>query len=291
MIAVDWITNPVLESDAPIIAVLPTLCGCAQTNRSWLHGFSEATGFRIAVLNRRGHGGLALRTPRFNVFGDPEDTQVQLEHVKRAYPDSRFLGAIGISAGSAQIATYLGTTGDESLVDAAVCACPAYDVSTAFGYFAQESPRLDSFLLSSVQTHWLRGRSGETLASAAAQDMKALDALRRAESAPTMEKFVEAHAYFAGCREGSQQYYEVHNPMSHFRSVARPLLLLNSDDDPVCLHTTIPTEIPVHGCAIVRTDYGSHTAFVDGVYFERSWMMDVGMKFLVECHKEHVAAL
>ena len=37
-------------------------------------------------------------------------------------------------------------------------------------------------------------------------------------------------------------------------------------------------------CALIRTRHGSHAAYVDGVFMERSWMMDVSIKFLRECH-------
>jgi predicted alpha/beta-fold hydrolase len=284
VVSIDWVDSSLeLPPNAPLLAVLPTLCGSAQTHRAWLRGLSAETGFRVAVLNRRGHGGLTLRTPRFNVFGDPTDTRLQLEHIRQAFPESTFLGAIGISAGSAQVATYLGTSGADSLVDAAVCACPAYDISTAFGFLTMGSPRLDGLLLRSVQSHWLEGESGCTLANAADLDPAAAEALRQARQASTMEEFVEAHTYFAGCADGAEQYYEEHNPMSHFQSIAKPVLLLNAGDDPVSLHATIPTEVPVHGAALVQTAFGSHAAFVDGVYLERSWMMDVSTAFLKEC--------
>jgi predicted alpha/beta-fold hydrolase len=86
VVSVDWVDvgGVALPHDAPIVVVLPTLCGSAETNRSWIRGIAESsTGFRVAVLNRRGHGGLSLRTPKFNVFGDAEDTRLQLEHVRK----------------------------------------------------------------------------------------------------------------------------------------------------------------------------------------------------------------
>ena len=98
-------------------------------------------------------------------------------------------------------------------VDAAVCACPAYDIASAWGHFGRESPRLDKLLLSSVKEHWLQGPSGEILARATDDNAAAGEALARALRATSMEEFVEAHSYFAGCHDGPAQYFQEHNPM------------------------------------------------------------------------------
>jgi hypothetical protein len=44
-----------------------------------------------------------LATAKFNVFGDPEDTDLQLQHVRDTWPAADFVGVAGISAGSGRV--------------------------------------------------------------------------------------------------------------------------------------------------------------------------------------------
>ena len=58
--------------------------------------------------NRRGHAGLHLTSPSFNVMGEAKDTAAQVEAVRKRFPDSSYLAMVGISAGSGLLVTYLG---------------------------------------------------------------------------------------------------------------------------------------------------------------------------------------
>ena len=51
---------------------------------------------------------MSLTSPKFNIMGDAEDTRLMVEHVMAKYPDTSYLGMVGISAGSGLLVTYLG---------------------------------------------------------------------------------------------------------------------------------------------------------------------------------------
>ena len=93
--------------------------------------YATQRGWRSCVLNRRGHAGMDLTTPSFNIVGSPLDTKAQVELVRRRYPDS-FLAMVGISAGCCPLMSYLGLEAANTPVSVAAALCPAYDIERAF---------------------------------------------------------------------------------------------------------------------------------------------------------------
>ena len=93
--------------------------------------YATSRGWRSCVFNRRGHAGLYLTSPSFNIVGDPGDTKVQVEHVRQRFPAS-FLAMVGISAGCGSLLSYLGSEARDTPVSVAAGLCPAYDIERAF---------------------------------------------------------------------------------------------------------------------------------------------------------------
>lgn len=80
-------------------------------------------GYRAVVFNKRGHGGCALETPRLQQFGDVSDLDLAIQHIHGMYPNAMKVG-VGFSAGSGLLVSYLGETGKNSLLKAAVAVSP-----------------------------------------------------------------------------------------------------------------------------------------------------------------------
>ena len=93
--------------------------------------YATRRGWKSCVFNRRGHAGVSLTSPCFNVMGDASDTKAQVDFVKEKYPTS-YLAMVGISAGSGLLFTYMGKMGGETPVRTAAALCPAYDIRRAF---------------------------------------------------------------------------------------------------------------------------------------------------------------
>ena len=78
------------------------------TSVSFLNRGVPIFGKFMKCFNRRGHAGLHLTSPSFNVMGEAKDTAAQVEAVRSRFPDSSYLAMVGISAGSGLLVTYLG---------------------------------------------------------------------------------------------------------------------------------------------------------------------------------------
>ena len=72
------------------------------------------------------------------------------------------------------------------------------------------------------------------------------------------------------------------NPMNWIHGIACPLLVLNADDDMVCLPENIREDIPREngGAILVRTAFGSHIAYSEGVFGEGNYLVRLSLNFL-----------
>lgn len=275
VVSIDWTEDPVtrnLPSDAPIVVFLHTITGCAKGTGHFMRGASER-GWRSCVFNRRGHGGVPLSTGAFNVMGDVDDTRLQVEAVQDAYPGA-FLGMCGISAGSGLLVNYLGTEGDTTPIQVACSLCPAYDISVAFTGLFNNYSWVDNYILNALKQMFIH-RNKQVLSHVSPE------AVLDCSGAKSIQEFVDLHHVFAGC-SSSEEYYAVNNPMEHVSTIMRPILLVNADDDVVCLEENIREDVveATGGALLLRTKRGSHIAYNEGLLGTGNYLVRVAMDFM-----------
>ena len=281
-VSVDWPPageTDHLPADAPLVVYLHTITGSSKDTGHYMRAATRR-GWRSCVLNRRGHN-MLLTSARFNVIGDAEDTRVMVEHVMAKYPQADYLGMVGISAGSGLLVTYLGKEGDRTPVQAACSLCPAYDISQAFDRLRELFPAVDSYILQSMKKRFLNNNTEILEASFPA-------ALAQCQQAQTIVQFMEAHVTFAGSSSVTE-YYEDSNPMAWVGSIVRPLLIINSEDDMVCLPENIREDVVLdHGGALLlRTKKGAHIAFNEGALGQGNYLSRVSLDFLESARNLH----
>lgn len=78
LVALDWLNQPAASAASTAVPVVLILHGVTASSSDLsvrsLAAAAAARGWRAAVFLRRGHGGLELKTPRFNIFGSTADT-------------------------------------------------------------------------------------------------------------------------------------------------------------------------------------------------------------------------
>ena len=116
-VALEW-RRPVLglnkQTGGPKLVMLlnPTLTGaCGEFNMIDMTNYvvQQNDGVQAVVLHRRGHE-VALRTPRFHMFGSTDDLQQVVEHICRKVKNCR-IALVGYSAGSALTGRMAGDVG------------------------------------------------------------------------------------------------------------------------------------------------------------------------------------
>ena len=257
--ALDWLGLDA-PSDAPTLVLLHTVTGDAQSMRGIAADLRKATGWRIVLCTRRGHGGLPLTAPRVNTMGCTNDLREQLDKISDEWPDSPLL-AVGVSAGSGLLVRYLGEEGPRSRIREGVAYCPGYDIGVAW---------------TRTQAFYSRAMARRLSRHFLEPHRQAFAHLSRYEACLVASDLSEFHQNLyemAGC--GSVDDYLDHsNPMRVFDRITVPVMILNADDDPVCVienaldHLDAIKRIP--HALLVRAACGSHCAFFEG-WQPRSW--------------------
>jgi len=272
--ALDWLGLDAAPN-APTVVLLHTVTGDAQSMRGIASDLRSATGWRIVLCTRRGHGGLQLTAPVVNTMGCTDDLREQLHRIREQFPESP-LYAMGASAGSGLLVRYLGEEGSRSLIRAAVAYCPGYDIGVAW---TRTLPFYSRAMTRRLKQHFLEphlqafAHLGSYSACMAARDLKEF----------------HQNLYEMAGNASVSDYLEHSNPMLVFDRIKVPVMILNADDDPVCVienaldHMDAIRRIP--DALLVRTARGSHCAFFEG-WTARPWANRLIAGYLVAAHGE-----
>lgn len=86
----------------------------------------RSKGYDVVAFIARGCGGLNLTTPESFTAARTSDLQYAIQQIKSQYPN-RELFAVGYSLGAGILLKYLGQTGDNSHLSAAVAVSPSWN--------------------------------------------------------------------------------------------------------------------------------------------------------------------
>ncbi|GAB9465382.1 hypothetical protein Gpo141_00002792 [Globisporangium polare] len=140
-----------LQHDSPIVVVLHGLMGCSDAMRS-LCAEALAHGYRSVVFNKRGHGGMALATPKLQEFGSVDDLNQAIDRIQELYPASK-LSSVGFSAGAGLLSSNLGKMGDAARLDVVVFSSSGFDAHSLFSQGGMH--KVDDFLLTLARKNLL----------------------------------------------------------------------------------------------------------------------------------------
>lgn len=253
VLALDWARTgtEALKTDSPVVFIIPGLAGD-------MHGYKQLAliaadkGFRPVVFNKRGHGGCRITTPKLQSFGDPEDFKFVVNHVERKYPNAS-LTAIGVSAGSGLLASYLGEERENTPLVANVGISPGYDAAKLFNEYLR--PPYDYLLMQGLRRII---RENEKVLAAKFDISSVLAATSVAE----IEERLYCKIY--GYRT-VDEYWHANNPMRDITEIKKPMLCISARDDPVCPEGLIPFSLftQYENVMLAAMDRGGHCGFVE----------------------------
>ena len=247
--------------DTPVLVVLHTICGSGHSLRRFIRSMRRRLGWVVVACNRRGHADLPLTAPRINTMGFVDDLEKQIDRIAERRPQAS-LHATGISAGSGLLVRYLGETGDRSRFRSAVAVCPAYDIPEGLGH---AHPAYDAYMARKMVRFFLT-RHQRVLGE--------IQGFEHCAASRTMLEFHDRLYPLAGYPDISA-YNEASNPMRVADHVRTPLLVLNTEDDPICSVANVTRNrrrmqsLPRILTALTR--YGGHCGFYEGRHGEDSW--------------------
>ena len=267
IIALDWGECLSPKKSCPVLIVIPGLTGDAG-GVSFLCKRAKDKGFRTVVFNKRGHGNSPLTTPRLQSFGDPTDIRQAVKYIHGKYPSAKLV-AVGISAGSALLCSYLGEYGSSVYLSAAVAIGAGYEAESLFNGGVR--PPYETLLLWGLK---------KIICLHSLALSKVID-ITSALKCRTLGQFEErVYCKLYGYRNMTQ-YWEKNEPMRDIDDVAIPVLCITSLYDPVCIKDKIPLDaFKVYpNFMLITTQAGGHCGFIESTTLE-SWSEKLAVDYL-----------
>ncbi len=249
-----------LPQDTPTIVIMHTITGTPESMRELVKDLHEYTGWRIALCLRRGHAGLPMPVPQMSIFGSTSDLREQIRFIQSAFPQSD-LYAVGSSAGTGLLVRYLGEEGDKTPFKAAFAMCPGYDTETGFEnvhpfYTKVMTKKMFKAFIQPYKKTW-----------------QSIDSVKTVLQTKTLQEFQNEYFEMAGYSD-YHSYSQATNPIYVFENVQIPLMVLNSEDDPVCSIKNFEPFKPLiermPNIVVITTKKGSHCGFYEGLN-SKSW--------------------
>ena len=269
-----------LPPSTPTIVLLHTITGSPESMRELVRDLHKYTGWRVALCLRRGHADLPMPVPKMNLFGSTQDLREQLLYIQDKFPQSDLYG-VGSSAGTGLLVRYLGEEGEQTPLKAAFALCPGYNTETGFAYvhpFYSKvmAKKLIKRFIHPYQETWQIYPSWKQLL-----EVKDLSEF-------------EQHYYELAGFSDYESYTKATNPIYVFENVKIPLMILNSEDDPVChIQNLEPYKDVIRAMpniVVVTTKKGSHCGFYQGLMKTEPWATRLMEDYLLQLSDTPTAA-
>lgn len=271
--ALHWLGSD-LPEEQPTLVVLHTITGSPHSMRGFIRDLHKLTGWRIVLCQRRGHGDLKLTSPKFNTLGDTNDLREQLRVIEDRHPNSP-LYAAGISAGTGLLIRYLGEQGADTTLRGAFAYCPGYDIRVAFTRAHAPYTRL---MARKLVRQFVKSNKST---------LSHFPSLTHLENAQSLDEF-HHHLYECAGYPDQQSYIDSCNPVMVMDHVTIPLLVLNAEDDPVCVEKNVRDHqeamINMPRTVLAITKKGSHCAHLSGLG-ARPWAHKLAADYLLALHE------
>ena len=263
-----------LPSEIPTIVILHTITGTPSSMRELVRDLHQHTGWRVALCVRRGHAELEFPVPQFNLFGSVSDLKQQLDYIQSHFPQSDLYG-VGSSAGSGLLVRYLGEEAEKAYFKAAFAFCPGYNTEIGF---EKVHP---------IYSQYMAKKLLKTFVYKYIDSWKHIENLEEILASKNLTEFHLRYYKLAGFKN-YKEYSLATNPMHVFKNIKIPLMVLNSQDDPVChidnFEPYMPEILNLPSIVVVTTKKGSHCAFYEG-WTPQSWASRLISSYFLKHHQ------
>ena len=241
-------------SEGPLVMIVHGLEGSLESHyaTTMLNALNQA-GFSTLFMHLRGCSGEPNRLPRSYHSGATEDLLEILEHLHAT--DRRPDAVVGFSLGGNLLLKYLGESGKNSHLRAAVAVSVPFNLAHAAQRLEQGFSRLyGRYLLRKLlRSHRIKCRN-RSLSSPV--DLSSIDTIYEFDDKITsvLNGFANADDYYSRC-----------SSRPFLKNISTPTLILHAIDDPFMLPEDAPTlEELGPGITLELSHQGGHVGFVQG---------------------------
>lgn len=249
-IDIAWHPRP----DAPLVLVIHGLEGSLESHYSQnlLLALHKA-GFSSVFMHLRGRSGTPNRLPRSYHSGLTADVAEVIAHLQRTgrMPDA----AVGFSLGGNLILKYLGETGKDAGLQAAVAVSVPFQLQQCARKLEQGFAQVyGQYLLNRLKASYRHKFSQMT--SPLSVDLGKLNTLFAFD-----DQITAPLNGFAG----AEDYYTRSSSAQFLQNIHTPTLIIHAQDDPFMYPTSVPTEAMLSASVTLElTAHGGHVGFVGG---------------------------
>ena len=240
----------------PIVAVFHGLEGSINSPyAAAIMAAIHTRGWRGVFMHFRGCSGMPNRLERAYHSGQTDDIEYLIHTLRQRHPDAA-LGIIGYSLGGNAMLKYLGTSGSQPAVTAAVAVSVPYLLHDSARRLSHGLSRLYQHnLLRSLKDKVRRKFSGKETTF----DVSRLDQLN------TFYQFDDVVTAPLHGFAGVDDYYNQSSSRQYLGGIRVPALLIHAEDDPFMTPASIPgeNELP-ENVMLELSASGGHVGFIGG---------------------------
>ena len=258
-IDLDWGSN----HSGPLTIIFHGLEGSGKSNyvRGMMHSLTQH-GWQTVVMHFRGCSEEPNRLARAYHSGDTGDIAYIVKLLRKRMPETP-LTAIGYSLGGNALLKWLGETGTNNILDAAVAVSVPFNLDNA-----AHTLRRSAFGI--YQNHLLKNLK-QTVLDKREILTKHIDINSALQSANFHEFDHRVTARLHGF-SGVDDYYAQSSSYQFIPDIRIPTLIIHAEDDPFLERTAIPTKDKIPDSVILQlSKHGGHVGFIDrhGYWLEK----------------------
>lgn len=267
----DWVNK---NTSAPLVLLLHGLEGSVHSHYAggMLNTIAKS-GWRGVFMHFRGCSGEPNRLPQSYHSGDTEDVSYLMKVLQDRFPNT-FFAAVGFSLGGNVLLKWLGETGWQNPLKAAIAISVPFELhKTALRVQKGFSKFYQWYFIRCLRDRWTHKFKVNSIPL----DPNILHEVK------TMVDFDEKVTAPLHGFSGADEYYNLSSSRKYLRKIRIPTLILHAKDDPFMSEDIIPEpkELAKHVILEV-TDTGGHVGFVAGKYpwWPQYWLEERVSDFL-----------
>jgi len=244
------------NESAPLAVILHGLEGSLDSG--YVRGIMTAlkkSGWQAVVMHFRGCSDEPNRLPRAYHSGDTGDIAYFVNELRQRFPN-RTLAAVGYSLGGNALLKWLGESGENNPLQAAVAVSVPFDLAIAASKLKQGGSRL-------YQQHLLTNLK-KTIECKKALLEPVIDF----NSALASEDFYDFDDRVTAPLHGFQDvhdYYQRSSSKQYLTGIKIPTLIIHSSDDPFMTPAAVPNSSEVSEAVTFELcQHGGHVGFISG---------------------------
>ncbi|WP_058533325.1 hydrolase [Legionella saoudiensis] len=252
-----WAING-LSSESPLVILLYGLGG--SVNSAYVAGLLAAFnkfGYRGMLMHFRGASGEPNRLPRAYHGGDTADLSYVLELLKTREPKTP-KAAVGISLGGNVLLKWLGESGSEALIDAAVAVSVPFQLHDVVSHINKGFARV-------YQANLLQRLRAVFLQKLDIVNCQLPITEERLLSLKTLYDFDQQITAPLHGFASVEDYYQKASSRQYLNGITVPTLIIHALDDPFMTPATIPGVSELSENVILElSQHGGHVGFITG---------------------------